>query len=187
MMPPTDPFENAFLKSPFAQIVASRGRIRVANRAASKLLVQSSDAASIADTPLEAYFENLSKTIKPSRESIELALSSPSEKGPVVLRASITRLSDIDNLWLIEPVVEETNDLISETTLSEALDRSTDGIVILNKKSDGTDFQVQFANRAAYEILVLADRIEGESLRSICPSYDATQSQACLIGTNQPE
>ncbi|MBT5815817.1 MAG: response regulator [Opitutales bacterium] len=187
MMPPTDPFENAFLKSPFAQIVASRGRIRVANRAASKLLVQSSDAASIADTPLEAYFENLSKTIKPSRESIELALSSPSEKGPVVLRASITRLSDIDNLWLIEPVVEETNDLISETTLSEALDRSTDGIVILNKKFDGTDFQVQFANRAAYEILVLADRIEGESLRSICPSYDALGIDALVAESEASE
>ena len=171
MSHPNDPFENAFLKSPHAQIVASRGRVRVANRSASQLLVQSPDAASISDKPLEAYFDDFSNAIEPGIEPVYLTLSSPCEKGPISCQARITRLSEDDNLWQIEPVIDDSNDSISETTLSEALDRSPDGIVLLDRKSDDSDYRVQFANRAACDILALGDRVEGESLKGICASY----------------
>ena len=180
MSNPTDPFESLFLKSPHAQIVASRGRVRVANRAASQLLVQSSDAASISDTPLEAYFDDFSKALEPGSEAIELTLSSPREKGPISCEARITRLSENENLWQIEPVIEDANDSVSETRLSEALDLSTDGIILLERTSDASDYRVKFANRAACGILELGDRVDGASFKGICAPYEALEIDALV-------
>ena len=180
MSNPTDPFESLFLKSPHAQIVASRGRVRVANRAASQLLVQSSDAASISDTPLEAYFDDFSKALEPGSEAIELTLSSPREKGPISCEARITRLSENENLWQIEPVIEDSNDSVSETRLSEALDLSTDGIILLERTSDASDYRVKFANRAACGILELGDRVDGASFKGICAPYEALEIDALV-------
>ena len=180
MSNPTDPFESLFLKSPHAQIVASRGRVRVANRAASQLLVQSSDAASISDTPLEAYFDDFSNALEPGSKAIELTLSSPREKGPISCEARITRLSENENLWQIEPVIEDSNDSVSETRLSEALDLSTDGIILLERTSDASDYRVKFANRAACGILELGDRVDGASFKGICAPYEALEIDALV-------
>ncbi len=181
-MHPTGPFQDIFQKSPIAQIITSGGRIQIANRAASELLVHSPDIDSVVDTPLEAYFKNWEKTLGKINAPTSLSLVSPSEKGPFACEARVTKLGETDLLWLLKPIGsgDEAGGTEMETFMSSALDRSTDGIICLtqdqNDEDGSSDLLVRLANQASRDLLGI-DRanIAGRALKDVCSVYDALE------------
>jgi len=195
-MHPTAPFKEIFQKSPIAQIVTSGGVIQLANQAAGELLVHSSDADSLVDTPLETYFKNWEKTLREVEEAASLTLVSPFEKGPFACEAKATKLTESNILWHLRPigVGDETGGSDKESSLSVALDRSTDGIICLSQdESDGDlgyTWLVRFANRASRELLgIKHSNCVGRELKEVSPVYstlDIDGFLASIQNTRKP-
>lgn len=180
---PTNPFEDAFLKSPLPQFLATSGRVSVANRAACEFLTQSSDVAAIVDTPIEAFFEDYSKADAVFGKTISLSLSSPSEKGAKRCEANVTRLNETDSLWLLRSD-QSLEKGASESDLVEALDHSSDGIIGLELQQGAgemdSDYVVRFANRTACDLLKMEGSIEGQSIEKACRFYGALGLETLL-------
>ncbi len=178
-MHPTSSYEEAFQKSPTAQLVVSGGKIAFGNRAASQILIQSTDSQSISDTPLEAFFSETEKATSINNGSIVLRLSSPLEIGPKACDVTVVRMGEDKSLWQIHPA--NVDELESEEEADfqwyAAIDALPDGIVFVSHRSlrlgAPKDYVILKANLPACSILNLdqAD-IEGRRLRNVLASYN---------------
>ncbi len=183
MNSPTDPFEIAFLKSPTPQLLATRGRVRAANRAACEFLTQSSDAQSLVDLPVEAFFEHCSRERISSGQPLLLNLSAPPEKGASECEATVTQLSESDWLWSLR-ILDGERRGEHESDLAEALDCASDGIIGLELQSGpgemDFDYVVRFANKTACELLEMGGGIEGKPIVRACRYFGELGLEAML-------
>ena len=176
-------FKEIFQKSPSAQIITKAGRIRLANRAASELLANSSDPESLVDTPLEAYFRKWNASNEKPNGAATFPLASPSEKGPQTCEVHRSSMGDGESLWILQPIGLAPSE--NESALYGALDRSTDGIISL-ECDGGSDeapksWQIRFINRAARNILGIDSiRVEGKALGTVCPIFQDLELERFL-------
>ncbi len=191
-MHPTSSYEEAFNKTPTAQLLVAGGRVTLANRAASQLLVQSADPSSLSDTPLEAYFSNLEKLADLTNGSYRLDLSSPLEIGPKACDVSIVRLVGEESLWQIFPAAVEELDLNPDTSPSwfGILEALPDGIVSVSMGSVRAgaqkDYVVVQANRPACAILGMdPSELEGRRLRNVFSAYEDLEIDNLLYEAKQ--
>ena len=175
-MTPTHPFEDAFIKSPVAQIIVSGGRVRKANRAAGNLLLGTSDLLALEDLPLEAQFMEVEKALSFSNGFALLKLCSPREKGPVACNVVVTRLNELSALWQLEPVWLDQLDTDRGPSLEGVLETISECVICVSRSiSQGRkaeDYVVTLVNRDAKPFL--KDGVVsflGAPLRSVFPFF----------------
>ncbi len=176
-MNPAHPFEDAFIKSPKAQLIVSGGRIAAANRAASNLLIGSSDLSALSDMPLEAHFLDTELSVEINNGRCLLMLCGPREKGPIACNATIVRVNETCSLWELEPVWADQMDGRSELSLENALNYASEGLVCVSRRSardEGKeDYVVRFANRCAESFFESGDRsFVGRRMRNVFRFYE---------------
>lgn len=182
------PFEDAFLKSPQAQLVVSGGRIASANRAAGKLLIGSSDLQALSDMPLEAHFEETEKATSLTNGSVMLMLCAARERGPVACNVVVTRLNELSSLWVLEPVWADQFREETELDLEGALDASSEGVICLTKADPAADaateadYIVRYYNRGAEPFFENKDRlVQGRRFRNVFRFFDEMKMEQRLI------
>lgn len=176
-MNPAHPFEDAFIKSPKAQLIVSGGRIAVANRSASNLLIGSSDLSALADMPLEAHFLDTEAAAEINNGRCLLMLCAPREKGPIACNATIVRVNETCSLWELEPIWADQIEGRSEVSLERALHYASEGLICVSRRAtrdEGQeDYVVRFANRCAESFFESRDKsFVGRRLRNVFRFYD---------------
>lgn len=132
---------------------------------------------------MEAYFKEWEHTIEVSGGVATIPLATPTEKGPQTCQVYRSGLGDGESLWILQP-----NGLIpseTESALSGALDRSTDGIISLvsgqNSSPESKNWRVRFINRAARNLLgIEAATVEGKALGAVCPVFEDLELEGFL-------
>src|SRR5690606_11362885 len=147
-MNPTFPSEDAFLKSPCAQLIVSGGRVAAANRAAGNLLIGSADLSSLDDMPLEGQFSNAEKALSLVNGSALLMLCSPREKGPVACSVTVTRLNETCSLWGLEPVWSDQIREEDPFPLEAAIEVASEGIICVTRSRLNLDGSLDYVVRA---------------------------------------
>lgn len=146
-------FQDAFAKSPKAQIIVSGYKISVSNHAASNLLAGSPDTSALEDAPVDAVFENAEKCLDLENGTGVLALRSPEESGPIMCNVVVTKVNETSRLWNLEPIWrEEIESNGSVMSLERALHATSDAVICVsgrNSEGSNRDYVVRFANHAA--------------------------------------
>ncbi|MEM9158276.1 MAG: ATP-binding protein, partial [Verrucomicrobiota bacterium] len=183
-MLPTSSFEEAFAKSPLAQVLITSGRISAANRAACEMLLRSAEVKSVVDAPLEAFFANTDMALGESASISLLDFETPFETGPRTCEVTSTPLGDSRHLLQLRSICRaDATD--GNGMLAGALDALAEGVIFVRfvSKPGGSrsDFVVQTANRAAKKLLGLnTSDLEGQSLRKAFACIDSLRIDELL-------
>ncbi len=169
-------FQDAFSKSPKAQIIVSGYKISVANNAACRLLAASCDASALEDAPVDAVFLDAEKCLDLENGSGLLTLRSPEESGPIACNAVVTSIGGTNRLWNLEPIWhDQIESHGSVHSLERALHATSDSVICVSgRNSEGSDrdYVVRFANRAAETFLGTEEAAAGRQLHNVFPFFN---------------
>ncbi|MDQ8203437.1 ATP-binding protein [Pelagicoccus sp. SDUM812003] len=184
-MNPTVLFENAFAKSPQAQLIVTAGKVFAANRAAGNLLLGNPDISSLVDSPVETYFLESEKALSIDSGSCLLPLCSSAEMTPVACNVVVTRLSAISSLWALEPMWEDQlRPNCGESTLLNALDTTSEAVICIGgSRASRTQRShvVKYLNKGAEAYFDLqGGPVVGRRLRNVFRLHDALKIEARL-------
>ncbi|EDY84334.1 PAS fold family [Verrucomicrobiia bacterium DG1235] len=186
-------FEDAFFKSPKAQLIVSGVKISSANRAAGSLLLGNPDCQSLVNAPLQEYFDHADKKFGKKNGSSLLFLSSPSENGPIACNILETLIDEATSLWCLEPVwLDQIESNGSATSLESALHATSDAVLCLsgrNSDDAGRDFVIRFANKATETFFGQPiESVVGRQLKTVFPYFDDLELDSYFeeAATGQP-